>query len=63
MVLVADIAGDDADLVAAATSEVVRLANLRNGEGLLLLVQRQEKNSGKTENVPQPLVGTPTLSK
>ncbi len=35
MVLLADIAGDDADSVAAATSEVVRLANLRSGEGFV----------------------------
>jgi FAD/FMN-containing dehydrogenase/Fe-S oxidoreductase len=33
MVLVGDIAGDDADVVARTTSEVVRIANSRNGEG------------------------------
>jgi FAD/FMN-containing dehydrogenase/Fe-S oxidoreductase len=33
MVLIGDIAGDDADVVARTTSEVVRIANSRNGEG------------------------------
>ncbi len=35
MVLIGDIAGDDADAVARATSEVVRLANARSGEGFI----------------------------
>jgi len=35
MVLVGDIVGDDADAVARATSEVVRLANGRSGEGFI----------------------------
>ena len=35
MVLVGDIAGDDADAVARAASEVVRLANGRSGEGFV----------------------------
>ena len=35
MVLVGDIAGDDPDVVARATSEVVRLANGRAGEGFI----------------------------
>ncbi|MBY4595838.1 FAD/FMN-binding oxidoreductase [Ottowia caeni] len=35
MVLIGDIAGDDADAVARATSEVVRLANSRSGEGFI----------------------------
>ena len=35
MVLVGDIVGDDADAVARATSEVVRLANSRGGEGFV----------------------------
>ncbi|QTN23942.1 FAD/FMN-binding oxidoreductase [Rhizobacter sp. AJA081-3] len=35
MVLVGDIAGDDADVVARATSEVVRIANSRAGEGFI----------------------------
>jgi len=33
MVLIGDIVGDDEDVVAAAASEVVRLANTRHGEG------------------------------
>jgi FAD/FMN-containing dehydrogenase/Fe-S oxidoreductase len=35
MVLVGDIAGEDADAVARATSEVVRIANSRSGEGFV----------------------------
>ncbi len=35
MVLIGDIAGDDPDAVARATSEVVRLANSRSGEGFI----------------------------
>ncbi|MBS0315845.1 MAG: DUF3683 domain-containing protein, partial [Proteobacteria bacterium] len=37
MVLVGDIAGDDADAVARATSEVVRIANSRHGEGFIAI--------------------------
>jgi FAD/FMN-containing dehydrogenase/Fe-S oxidoreductase len=37
MVLVGDIAGDNADDVAKATSEVVRIANSRNGEGFIAI--------------------------
>ena len=37
MVLVGDIVGDDADAVARATSEVVRIANSRNGEGFVAI--------------------------
>jgi FAD/FMN-containing dehydrogenase/Fe-S oxidoreductase len=43
MVLLADIAGDDADKVAAATSEVVRLANLRSGEGFVAVSAEARK--------------------
>ena len=35
MVLIGDVAGDDADAVARATSEVVRIANSRSGEGFV----------------------------
>jgi FAD/FMN-containing dehydrogenase len=35
MVLIGDIVGDDADAVARATSEVVRIANSRGGEGFV----------------------------
>jgi FAD/FMN-containing dehydrogenase/Fe-S oxidoreductase len=37
MVLVGDIAGDNADDVAKATSEVVRIANSRSGEGFIAI--------------------------
>ena len=37
MVLFGDIAGDDADVVARATSEVVRIANSRRGEGFIAI--------------------------
>ena len=37
MVLVGDIVGEDADTVARATSEVVRLANSRHGEGFIAI--------------------------
>jgi FAD/FMN-containing dehydrogenase/Fe-S oxidoreductase len=35
MVLVADVVSDDADAAASAASEIVRLANLRHGEGFI----------------------------
>ena len=37
MVLIGDIAGDDPDAVARATSEVVRMANSRSGEGFIAI--------------------------
>ena len=43
MVLLADIAGDDADKVAAATSEIVRLANMRSGEGFVAVSAEARK--------------------
>jgi len=43
MVLVGDIAGDDADVVARATSEVVRIANSRNGEGFIAISPEARK--------------------
>ncbi|MBA2672068.1 FAD/FMN-binding oxidoreductase [Ramlibacter sp.] len=43
MVLVGDIAGDDADAVARATSEVVRLANSRSGEGFVAVSPEARK--------------------
>ncbi len=43
MVLVGDIAGDDADVVARATSEVVRVANSRNGEGFVAISPEARK--------------------
>ena len=43
MVLVGDIAGDDADDVARATSEVVRIANSRSGEGFIAVSAEARK--------------------
>ena len=43
MVLVGDIAGDDADAVARATSEVVRIANSRSGEGFIAISAEARK--------------------
>ncbi|NMM80028.1 FAD-linked oxidase [Acidovorax sp. SRB_14] len=43
MVLFGDIAGDDADAVARATSEVVRLANSRSGEGFVAISPEARK--------------------
>jgi FAD/FMN-containing dehydrogenase/Fe-S oxidoreductase len=43
MVLIGDIAGDDPDAVARATSEVVRLANSRSGEGFIAISPEARK--------------------
>ncbi|HZY17596.1 MAG TPA: FAD/FMN-binding oxidoreductase [Ramlibacter sp.] len=43
MVLVGDIAGDDPDAVARATSEVVRIANSRSGEGFIAISAEARK--------------------
>jgi len=43
MVLIGDIAGDDADAVAQATSEVVRIANSRSGEGFVAISAEARK--------------------
>ena len=43
MVLVGDIAGDDADAVARAASEVVRIANSRAGEGFIAVAADARK--------------------
>jgi FAD/FMN-containing dehydrogenase len=43
MVLFGDIAGDDADDVARVTSEVVRIANSRNGEGFIAISPEARK--------------------
>ncbi len=43
MVLIGDIAGDDADAVARITSEVVRLANRRGGEGFVAISAEARK--------------------
>ncbi|HZV91582.1 MAG TPA: FAD/FMN-binding oxidoreductase, partial [Caldimonas sp.] len=43
MVLFGDIAGDDADAVARATSEVIRIANSRSGEGFVAISAEARK--------------------
>ncbi len=43
MVLIGDIVGDDADAVAHAASEVVRLANARTGEGFVAVSPEMRK--------------------
>ncbi|MCX7693254.1 FAD/FMN-binding oxidoreductase [Tepidimonas taiwanensis] len=43
MVLIGDIVGDDPDAVARATSEVVRLANARGGEGFVAVSPEARK--------------------
>jgi FAD/FMN-containing dehydrogenase/Fe-S oxidoreductase len=43
MVLIGDIAGDDADVVARATSEIVRIANSRSGEGFVAISPEARK--------------------
>ncbi|NCN69933.1 MAG: FAD/FMN-binding oxidoreductase [Betaproteobacteria bacterium] len=43
MVLFGDIAGDDADAVARVTSEVVRMANTRHGEGFVAISPEARK--------------------
>ena len=43
MLLIGDIAGNDADVVARATSEVVRIANSRSGEGFVAISPEARK--------------------
>jgi len=43
MVLIGDIVGDDADAVARATSEVIRIANSRSGEGFVAISPEARK--------------------
>ena len=43
MVLIADVVSDDADATAAASSEIVRLANLRDGEGFIAVSAEARK--------------------
>jgi len=43
MVLVADVVSDDADAAAAAASEIVRMANLRHGEGFIAVSSEARK--------------------
>jgi FAD/FMN-containing dehydrogenase/Fe-S oxidoreductase len=43
MILIADVVSDDADAAAAASSEIVRLANLRSGEGFIAVSAESRK--------------------
>jgi FAD/FMN-containing dehydrogenase/Fe-S oxidoreductase len=43
MILIADVVSDDADAAAAASSEIVRLANLRSGEGFIAVSAEARK--------------------
>jgi FAD/FMN-containing dehydrogenase/Fe-S oxidoreductase len=43
MVLVADVAGDDEQAVGAAAAEIVRMANLRHGEGFVAVTAEARK--------------------
>ena len=43
MLLIGDIAGDNADVVARATSEIVRIANSRSGEGFVAISPEARK--------------------
>ncbi len=44
MVLIADVVSDDADAAASAASEIVRLANLRSGEGFIAVSAEARRN-------------------
>ena len=64
MVLVGDIVGDDADAVARATSEVVRIANTRSGEGFVAVsAPMRARSSGSTASAPPRSRATPTPSR
>ena len=63
MVLIGDIVGDDADAVAKATSEVVRLANGRSGEGFVAVSPRRARSSGSTASARPPSPNTPMPSR
>ena len=64
MVLFGDIVGDDADAVARATSEVVRIANSRSGEGFIAVSPEARKkfwlDRARTAAISQ---ATPTPSR
>ena len=63
MVLIGDIVGDDEDEVARATSEVVRLANARGGEGFVAVSAETRRSSGSTARAPRRSRSTPTRSR
>ena len=63
MVLIGDIAGDDADEVARVTSEVVRMANTRSGEGFIAISADARKKFWPTARRRPPSAATPTPSR
>jgi FAD/FMN-containing dehydrogenase len=63
MVLFGDIAGDDADDVARVTSEVVRIANSRSGEGFIAISPEARKKFWLTASARRPSAATPTPSR
>jgi FAD/FMN-containing dehydrogenase len=63
MALFGDIAGDDADAVARATSEVVRIANSAAARVLSPSAPRHARNFGWTANAPPPFRATPMPSR
>jgi FAD/FMN-containing dehydrogenase len=54
MVLIGDIVGDDADAVARATSEVVRIANSRAAKASSPSAPTRARSSGSTASAPPP---------
>ena len=63
MVLVGDIVGDDADAVARATSEVVRIANARAGEGFVAVSAEARKKFWLDRKRTAAIASTPTPSR
>jgi FAD/FMN-containing dehydrogenase len=63
MVLFGDIAGDDADAVARATSEVVRIANSRAGEGFIAISPEARKKFWLDRKRTAAISATPTPSR
>ena len=63
MVLFGDIAGDNADDVARVTSEVVRIANSRSGEGFIAISPEARKKFWLDRKRTAPSAATPTPSR
>jgi FAD/FMN-containing dehydrogenase len=63
MVLVGDIVGDDEDAVARATSEVVRIANGRSGEGFVAVSADARKKFWLDRKRTAAIAATPTPSR
>src|SRR5688500_3646309 len=63
MALFGDITGDNADDVARVTSEVVRIANSRSGEGFIAISPGPASKSCWAGKAPAPTANTPNASK